>query len=157
LHGLLGGLRLERRTVDVAASIHSPLESVSLPSKQIVAVLPVSGAEVKQHKSETRVKDLDTRRESETKTYASPILYKNGCRPSSGHRLLSLNARVSHMTSYMTWGILTGCDAGQGPLLSKVPLSGYATWLLWSGLSRFCPSQHLAGTCVSFVQKVSRE
>jgi len=47
------------------------------------------------------------------------------------------------MTSYMTCGRRTGCDDGQGPVDSKVPLAGYATWLLWSGLSTFFPSQHL--------------
>ena len=55
----------------------------------------------------------------------------------------SLNSRVSHITSYMTCGSLTGWLAGHGPEDSKLPLSGYATWLLWSGLSRFLPSQHL--------------
>jgi len=48
-----------------------------------------------------------------------------------------------HITSYMTCGILTGCVAGHGPLLSNVPDVGYATWLLWSGLSMFLPSQHV--------------
>lgn len=46
--------------------------------------------------------------------------------------------------SYMSWGILTGWVVGHGPgLFSNVPVVGYATWDLWSGESRFLPSQQL--------------
>jgi hypothetical protein len=53
----------------------------------------------------------------------------------------------------MTWGILTGCVDGQSPptLVPEKeagPCLGYATWDLWSGLSRFTPSQQLyTGQC----------
>ena len=77
------------------------------------------------------------------------MLYTKGWDPSSGQMSGSLNSLVSHMTSYITCGSLTGWLAGQGPELSKLPLSGYATWLLWSGLSRFLPSQQLRGIKVS--------
>lgn len=50
---------------------------------------------------------------------------------------------TSHMTSYITCGRRTGCDAGHGLDISKLPPSGYATWLLWSAVSRFLPSQQL--------------
>jgi hypothetical protein len=60
-----------------------------------------------------------------------------------GHLLWSLNCRVSHMISKNSCGILTGCVDGHGAPVSKVPPTGYATWLLWFGLSRLTPSQHL--------------
>ena len=48
----------------------------------------------------------------------------------------------------MICGILTGCvDGHEPPVLvpEKIagPFVGYATWDLWSGESRFLPSQHL--------------
>lgn len=51
------------------------------------------------------------------------------------------------MTSYMTWGILTGWLDGQVPS-APTPLCdasgfGYAIWLMWSALSVFFPSQHV--------------
>lgn len=54
-------------------------------------------------------------------------------------------------TSSMICGILTGCvDGHEPPVLvpEKIagPFVGYATWDLWSGESRFLPSQHL-GMC----------
>jgi hypothetical protein len=60
-------------------------------------------------------------------TYGSPMLYTNGFEPSAGHRFGSLNSLVSHITSYITWGSLTGWVSGHGPVLSKDPLLGYAT------------------------------
>jgi hypothetical protein len=71
------------------------------------------------------------------------MLYTNGFDPSTGQRFGSLNSVVSHITSYITWGNLTGWLSGQGPVVSKEPFAGYATWDLWSGLSVFFPSQHL--------------
>lgn len=51
-------------------------------------------------------------------------------------------------TSSMICGILTGCVDGHAPPVlvpEKMagPFVGYATWDLWSGESRFLPSQHL--------------
>jgi hypothetical protein len=62
-------------------------------------------------------------------SYLSPWLKTNGCEPSIGHIDLSLKELVSQITSNISCGSLTGCVAGQGPLLSNVPVSGYETWL----------------------------
>jgi hypothetical protein len=42
----------------------------------------------------------------------------------SPHCSLSLNRPVLKMVSYISCGILTGWEAGQGPRDSKVPLAG---------------------------------
>lgn len=72
------------------------------------------------------------------------MLNTKGCEPSVGHVLRSLNRRVSHIISKKSCGSLTGWVDGQGAPISKVPPTGYATWLLWSGLSRLTPSQQLS-------------
>lgn len=43
----------------------------------------------------------------------------------------------------MSCGTGTGCVSGHGPFESKVPVAGYAMWLMWSTVSKFVPSQHL--------------
>lgn len=58
------------------------------------------------------------------------------------------------LTSSMTCGILTGCVEGQLPPVlvpenAAGPFEGYATWDLWSGESRFLPSQQLACVLVT--------
>lgn len=77
-------------------------------------------------------------------TYPSPKLQTKGWLPSSGQSALLLNLEVSQMTSKNSWPMRTGCDAGHGPPDSKEPNSGYAMWAMWSGESRFTPSQQLS-------------
>jgi len=62
---------------------------------------------------------------------------------------LSLKPLVSQMISNISCGIFTGCVLGHVPRDSKVPVSGYETWLEWSGLSMFLPSQHLPPSLAS--------
>jgi hypothetical protein len=128
-------LCLESSTcIAVAALIHSFLQRAFFPPEDIVAVLAVAGS---SHSSALH------RNVWTNQAYLSPMEYTKGWEPSSGQMLLSLKSVVSHMTSYINCGILSGCDAGQGPPDSKDPLAGYATWSLWLGLSRSLPFQHL--------------
>ena len=63
--------------------------------------------------------------------------------PESGQMLLSAKFVTFHINSYMTCGSLTGWLLGQlPPPLAPEPWP-YATWDLWSGESKFLPSQHL--------------
>lgn len=43
LHRLLGRLRLQRGAINIATGVHGPLQSISLPAKDIIPVLAVSG------------------------------------------------------------------------------------------------------------------
>jgi len=56
--------------------------------------------------------------------------------------LLSMKLDTFHISSYMICGSFTGKADGHAPP-PEAPFPEYATWLLWSGLSRFLPSQHL--------------
>jgi hypothetical protein len=85
----------------------------------------------------------------DTYPVSSPVLRTKGCfLESVGHSALLLNCVVSQTISSIICGILTGWVDGQSPpTLDPVkragPAFGYATWDLWSGLSRLTPSQHV--------------
>jgi hypothetical protein len=117
----------------------------------LFAMHPLSTRRCSRHAGQSRFYSVVStcRRIPEDEFYPSPMEYTKGWEPSSGQMLLSLNSVVSHMTSYINCGILTGCDAGQGPPDSKDPLAGYATWSLWLGLSRSLPFQHLFAFSIS--------
>lgn len=115
--------------VSCATLVKGSLECITLPSEEIVAVLGVSGSV----SIPTGFAQLDIQASivfQKIATYGSPVEYTKGWLPSSGQMFGSLNGVVSHMTSYMSCGRRTGCVDGQGPVDSKEPELGYATWAL---------------------------
>jgi hypothetical protein len=114
---LRDALRFERGAIDVTRRVHGPLKRVVLPPEHVVTMGPEASA--------ADCQPLVLSSPLTSKTYLSSIDHTNGCEPSSGHSSGSLNWAVSQMVSYISCGTRTGCDAGQGPPLSKVPSSGY--------------------------------
>lgn len=124
--------------------IHSFLKWISFPTKNVIGVLSVasSGRQINGEQND----DLQ-----QIKTYGSPMLKTKGCLEPLVHRLL--NSLVSHTVSSRISGSETGW------VLGHLLLTVYATWdlitysansminsfrhTLWSGESRFTPSQHL--------------
>ena len=90
IHPHLRSLSLQLRTsVTGAASIHGALKRITFPTEHIVAVLRISfpAGGVSVWVPSYTLPDIE-------ESYLSPVLQKNGCEPSVGHKLLSLKGRV---------------------------------------------------------------
>ena len=88
LHCFLGALGLEfAANIARAARVHGTLKGIPLPAKDVVTVLRIS---LSVPCFSVLVRSL----RCPSETHPSPVLQTNGCPPSAGHRLLSLNCRV---------------------------------------------------------------
>ena len=111
---LLGRLGSEagRRAVlvEVAALVHCLLEAVALPAKDVVTVCGRATSWLVSHIS-NRVMPV---RGQIIEAYPRFMLYTKAG-PEAGQRLLSEKLVTFHMSSYITWGSLTGWVLGQLP------------------------------------------
>ena len=99
LHGLLVRLSLEditRITKALGALGHGALEGISLPAKDVVAVL---GEAVSVFARVNKSKWAGMYEGNQETTYLSPVLQTKGCEPSTGQRSLSLKMVVCHTIS----------------------------------------------------------
>lgn len=113
---LVRRLALELGALVVAAPcVESPLQRVVLPAEDVVAVLAVPSSMTLFLSASNPYQDflisshpLMKRKIKVRETHPSPMLYTNGCPPSSGQISGLLNCRVSHIISYISCGSLTG-------------------------------------------------
>jgi hypothetical protein len=113
-------LRREGGAIDIARRVHGPLQRITLPAEEIVAVTTVArsvtgtfvsdGADASEERSTwSRTKPGGERQCGRREmTYSSPKLHTKGCEPSSGQSSGLLNWRVSQIVSYINSGTGTG-------------------------------------------------